>query len=607
MSKVVGIDLGTTYSLISHLRCGRPEVIPNAEKALLTPSVVALLEGGKTLVGGPAKAQASVNPENTVFSIKRKMGRTGYLGDSGTTRQIKRHMGSGMLIGIDGRMYSPEEVSAMILRKLKLDAERYLGEEVEKAVISVPAYFNITQRRATADAARIAGLEVLRIIDEPTAAALAYGVELEDIHTVVVWDLGGGTFDVSVLDIGEGVLSVKSVNGDTELGGDDFSLRLSVYLAGELKKEYGLGPGEDRGIVAMLREAAEGAKEDLSFIEFTEVFLRLGVGEGSRLWRHVISRKRFEELTSDLLKRMVGPTEQALVDAGLKPSDVDRCILVGGSTRMPQVRRLFTELMGKPPYVDLQPDEAVAMGAAIQAGILTGEIKGKVLVDVTPLSLGIETEGGVFAKIIERNTTIPVSRSRVFTNAADSQTSMSIHVLQGERALSAHNQSVGKFELDGIPPAPRGEGLVEVTFEIDADGILRINARDLHTDNSKNLRVSPRFYGLSDEEISRMIAGAEGREAEDRGELLRVQSNTRARNLISSGQRIIEELQSGEHGVSRAEIQKAEEAILELEAVMGKEVQLVVEKAGGLEDCIMSLKRRISAVERKSRPDTEPF
>ena len=512
MAKAVGIDFGTTYSLVAHLNSGRPEVISDVYGAKLTPSVVAFQEKGDTLVGSPARQRAFLSPKETVFSIKRRLGHRSYLDLNGLSensdviRHIKEHMGSDCIVTINGREYSAEEIAALILKKLVDDAQAYLGTKIEKAVISVPAYFNISQRQAVVDAGRIAGIDVIRIVDEPTAAALAYGFEMEDIHTVLVWDLGGGTFDVSVLELGMGAFCVKSVNGDTRLGGDDYDDRIVAYIVESFKEETGLDLKERDKAMARVREAAQKAKTDLTDSESAEISLCLVEVDGKmpERWQTVLTIKKFEELTADLVQRMIKPTEEALSDAGLEPSDIDRCILVGGSTRMPQVRRLFKQLMGKEPYSGIQPDEAVAMGAAVQAGILTGEILGKVLIDVTPISLGIETEGGIFTKLIGKNTAIPAAMSRIFTNAADDQTSMSIHVLQGERALASSNMTIGRFDLDGMQPLPRGEAVVEVNFEINANGILRITARDLYTDNSRDLRVSPRYYGLIGDELTRI-------------------------------------------------------------------------------------------------------
>jgi molecular chaperone DnaK len=490
VSKAIGIDLGTTFSLAARIERGSPVIIPNNEGSKLTPSVVAFLDDGARLVGETAREQASLNPDGTVFSIKRRMG-------------------GGSPVRINGREYAPEEISAMILEKLKADAERRIGERIEKAVISVPAYFNMSQRRATVDAGRLAGLDVIRLIDEPTAAALACGLESEDMHALLVWDLGGGTFDVSILELDSGVFSVKSVSGDTRLGGDDYTRRVMEYAAGEFRKNYGVDAAGDKSAAALLREAAERAKKELSFKEKSAIRVETGFTPPLEA---AITRRRFEELTRDLLRRMVEPTEQALSDAGLKPKDIDRCILVGGASRMPQVRGLLKELTGKHPHTDMPADEAVALGAAIQAGVLTGEIKGSVLVDVVPISLGIETEGGIFTKIIERNTPLPVSRGRIFTNATDNQTVITVHVLQGEEPAVGQNMSIGVFEL-AIEPLPRGSALVEVRFDVGAGGVLRISAKDIRSDNSRQVRIS-RFYWNRGQEKRRMAGHFNAESAE---------------------------------------------------------------------------------------------
>ena len=551
MPRAVGIDLGTTYSAVAYLERGRPVVIPNAEGGRLTPSVVGFLRDGSRQVGQLAKLQAVANPEGTVFSIKRRMGRRSYLdlgGDHGEIiRQIKRHMGSDSPVRIGDREYTPEEVSAMILQKVKADAESYLGEKVERAVISVPAYFNVSQRQATVDAAAIAGIEVMRIVDEPTAAALAYGLDLEDLHTVLVWDLGGGTFDVSILELGDGLFEVKAVNGDTWLGGDDYDQRIVEHLADEFQRQTGLDLRSDKGALQRLKEMAEKAKMELTEAESVRVRLPyFNDGDGTfQRWETVLTRAQFQQLTEDLRQKMIGPTKQALADAGLRPGDIDRVILVGGATRMPAVRELLRELLGKEPYVDINPDEAVANGAAIQAGILTGEIQGKVLINVTPLSLGIETQGGILTKIIHRNTAVPISRSQIFTNAADGQTSLDIHVLQGEREMAIDNITLDRFELSGIPAAPRGEARVEMTFEIDANGILDVSARDLYSDCSRHLRISPRFYGLPREEIDRLIREAEGYAEEDRRRRGEVEEGIRADNMVRAARQALEGVGSG--------------------------------------------------------------
>jgi len=552
---------------------GRPLVIPNAEGSRLTPSVVGFLRDGRRLVGQLARLQAVTNPDGTIFSIKRRMGRRNYLDFDGAStdqeiiRQIKRCMGSDDSIRIGDREYTPEEISAMILRKVKADAESYLGEVVEKAVISVPAYFNVSQRQATVDAATIAGIQVLRIIDEPTAAALAYGLDLEDVHTILVWDLGGGTFDVSILELGDGLFEVKAVNGNTWLGGDDYDQRIVEHLADEFQGQYGVDLRKDKVAVQRLKEVAERAKIELTEAECTRIhiaFIDAGKG-GPRHWETTLSRETFEELTEDLRQKMVGPTRQALADAGLQPRDIDRVILVGGATRMPALRDLVRELLGKEPYKDIQPDEVVAMGAAIQAGILTGEIQGKVLLDVTPLSLGIETQGGIFTKIIERNTAIPVSRARIFTNAADNQTSMDIHVLQGERDLAIDNMTLGRFHLAGIPAAPRGEARVEVSFDIDVSGILHVSAHDLYSDNSRRLRISPRCYGLPAEEIDRMIQEAQRYAEGDQGRRQHIEAAIQAGNIVQAARQAIEEARLN---VNPALVDEVESGILQVQTAL---------------------------------------
>jgi molecular chaperone DnaK len=547
--KAIGIDLGTTYSVAAYLEGGRPVIIPNAEGGRLTPSVVGFLREGKRLVGQLARLQAVANPDGTIFSIKRHMGRQAYLDldslsdDREIIRQVKRRIGSDYSVKVGDKEYTPEEISALILQKVKADAEGYLGEKIDKAVISVPAYFNVSQRQATADAATIAGIEVMRIIDEPTAAALAYGLDMEEIQTILVWDLGGGTFDVSILELGDGLFEVKAVNGNTWLGGDDYDQRIVEHIADEFQRQHGADLRQNKAALQQLKEIAEKAKTELTDTERTRIRLPfLLAGEGSpQRWETTLSRATFEELTQDLRQKMVGPTRQALADAGLEPEDIDRVILVGGSTRMPAVRELIREIVGKEPYTNVHPDEVVAMGAAIQAGILTGEIQGKVLIDVTPLSLGIESQGGIFAKIIERNTTVPLSQGQIFTNAADNQTSMDIHVLQGERDMAIHNMTLDRFELTGIPAAPRGEARVEVAFDIDVNGILHVSAHDLYSDNSHQLRISPRFYGLPGDEIGRMIQEAQRYTEEDQRRRAEVEIGIKADNMVRAARQAVEE------------------------------------------------------------------
>jgi len=571
--RAVGIDLGTTFSLVAYLDGGRPVVIPSSEGSRLTPSVVAFLKKGKRLVGQLARRQAVANPDGTIFSIKRHMGRRTYIDISNLSRekelirQIKRHMGSDYGIRVDHNEYTPEEISAMILGKLKTDAEEYLGEKIEQAVISVPAYFNVSQRQATVDAATIAGIKVMRIIDEPTSATLAYGLDMEDAHTVLVWDLGGGTFDVSILELGHGIFEVKAVNGNTWLGGDDYDQRIVDYLAGEFQKQYGIDLRKNKVIGQRLKEVAEKAKIELTDTESTLIRIPfINAGQGSpRHWEITLTRAKFVELTEDLRQKMVGPTMQALADAGLKPEDIDRLILVGGATRMPAVRELSMKILGKEPYKDIQPDEAVALGAAIQAGILSGQIQGKVLIDVTPLSLGIETQGGLFSRIIERNTPIPTSQGQIFTNATDNQTSMDIHVLQGERDMAVDNMTLDRFDLTGISPMPRGEARIEVAFDIDANGILHVSANDLYSDSQQKVRVSPRFYGLPEEEIARMVEEAARFSEDDQKRREEVEINIKADNMVLATRQTIEE---ADVEANLDLVDEVEKAILEVQTAL---------------------------------------
>ncbi len=573
MPRVVGIDLGTTFSLVAYLERGRPVVIPSSEGSRLTPSVVAFLKNGRRLVGQLARQQAVANPEGTIFSIKRHMGRQTYL-DLGSLhsekeliQQVKRHMGSDCRIMVDHNEYTPEEISAMILKKLKTDAEAYLGEKIEEAVISVPAYFNVSQRQATIDAATIAGIKVMRIIDEPTAAALAYGLDMEDAHTILVWDLGGGTFDVSILELGDGIFEVKAVNGNTWLGGDDYDQRVADYLAEEFQKQHGIDLRKNKTVQQRLKEVAEKAKIELTDVESTLVRIPfINASEGSlKHWEITLTRVKFEELTEDLRQKMIAPTRQALADARLKPEDIDRVILVGGATRMPAVRDLSRKILGKEPYKDIQPDEAVALGAAIQAGILSGQIQGKVLIDVIPLSLGIETEGKLFTRIIQRNTPIPTSQSQIFTNATDNQTSMDIHVLQGERDMAVDNMTLDRFVLTGISPMPRGEARVEVAFDIDANGILHVSASDLYNDSSQKVRVSPRFYGLPEEEIARMLEQAVRFSEDDRKRREEVEITIKADNMVQAARQTIDE---ADVMTNLELIDEAEKAILEVQTAL---------------------------------------
>ncbi|KRT35681.1 molecular chaperone DnaK [Acetomicrobium hydrogeniformans] len=523
MSKVVGIDLGTTNSVVAVKEGDNITVIPSAEGSRLTPSVVAFTKDGERLVGQLAKRQAVINPERTVMSIKRKMG-------------------SDYKVKIDDKEYTPQEISAMILQKMKKDAEDYLGEEVTKAVITVPAYFTDAQRQATKDAGKIAGLEVLRIINEPTAACLAYGMDRGGEFKVLVFDLGGGTFDVSILDVGEGVYEVMATSGDNHLGGDDWDQRLVEWMIAEFKRKEGVDLSKDKMALQRLREAAEKAKIELSSMSETTISLPYITADqnGPKHLELEITRAKFEEMTADLLERVVGPVQKALSDAGLTPDQVDKILLVGGSTRMPMVQRKIKELLGKEPTKGINPDECVAIGAAIQGAILAGEHKDIVLVDVTPLSLGVETLGGVFTKIIERNTAIPVSKSQIFTTAVDNQTQVEIHVLQGERPMAADNVSLGRFFLDGIPPAPRGVPQIEVTFNIDVNGILNVTAKDLATGKAQHITIQS--SRLSEDEIERMRREAEANEEADRRKRELADARNEADSAVYNAEKLLKEL-----------------------------------------------------------------
>src|SRR5579875_836547 len=513
MGKTIGIDLGTTNSCMAVLEGGEPTVIENAEGGRTTPSVVAFTASGERLVGTVAKRQAVTNPQNTIFSIKRFMGRKeAEVRDEEQIVPYKVVAGPNgdARVEAGGKLYSPPEISAMILAKLKADAEAYLGETVDSAVITVPAYFNDSQRQATKDAGKIAGLEVKRIINEPTAASLAYGLDKESDQTILVFDLGGGTFDVSVLELGEGVFEVKSTAGDNHLGGDNFDKAVVDWMVAEFKRDQGIDLSQDRMALQRLYEAAEKAKIELSSTMTTQINLPFitATQEGPKHLDLTLTRAKLEEITADLLERTVGPTKQALADAGLDPAKIDHVVLVGGMTRMPAVQEKVKQLIGKEPHKGVNPDEVVAVGAAIQAGVLKGEVKDVLLLDVTPLSLGIETKGGVFTKLIERNTTIPTKKSEVFSTAEDNQPSVEVHVLQGESEMAAYNKTLGKFQLVGIPPAPRGMPQIEVTFDIDANGIINVSAKDLGTGNEQQIRIEG-GSGLTEEEVQEMIRNAE--------------------------------------------------------------------------------------------------
>ena len=548
MPKVIGIDLGTTNSVVAVMEGGDPVVITNAEGSRLTPSVVAFTKSGERLVGQMAKRQAVINSENTVYSIKRFTGRR-FSEVSSERSIVSYEVASGrndmaiVKIPILGKEFTPEELSAMVLQKLKADAESHIGEPVTKAVITVPAYFNDAQRTATKTAGEIAGLEVLRIINEPTAASLAYGLDKKKEETILVWDLGGGTFDVSVLEVGEGVFEVKSTNGDTHLGGDDWDERIVNYLADEFQKSNGIDLRKDRQALQRLREASEKAKVELSSTVQTYISLPFITADqtGPKHLDVTLTRARFEELTADLLERMAGPFRQALSDARMQASDLDEIVLVGGATRMPAVQELVRRLTGKEPHKGVNPDEVVAIGAAVQAGVLSGEVGDIVLLDVTPLTLGIETLGGVMTKLVERNTTIPTRRSQTFTTAADGQTDVEIHVMQGEREMARDNRTLGRFHLAGLPPAPRGIPQIEVAFDIDANGILNVAAKDMATGREQKITITGSSQ-LDRSEIDNMVRNAEAHAEEDRRNREEAEVHNRADALLYSTERTLKDL-----------------------------------------------------------------
>lgn len=562
MSKIIGIDLGTTNSCVAVMEGGEAVVIPNAEGARTTPSVVGFSKTGERMVGQVAKRQAISNPERTVASIKRQMG-------------------TNFKVNIDGKNYTPQEISAMILQKLKADAEAYLGEKVEKAVITTPAYFSDSQRQATKDAGRIAGLEVLRIINEPTAAALAYGLDKEEDQTVLVYDLGGGTFDVSILELGDHVFEVKATSGNNRLGGDDFDQRVMDYLADEFKKDSGIDLRKDRMAMQRLKEAAEKAKIELSGMTQTNVnlpFITADAGGPKHLDIN-LTRSKFEELTADLLEKTMGPTRQALSDAGLQPKDIDKILLVGGATRMPAVQEAIRKFLGKEPHKGINPDECVAIGAAIQAGVLGGEVKDVLLLDVTPLSLGIETLGGVATRLIERNTTIPTSKSQIFSTAADGQTTVEIHVLQGERPMAGDNKTLGRFTLTGIPPAPRGVPQIEVKFDIDVNGIVNVSAKDMGTGKEQSMTITASTK-LNDQEIDLMVKESERHAEEDRKRKEEAETRNQADSMVYQAEKTVKEFK--DKG-DPAQIEKLQKAVDELkEAIKSNDIDAMKAKTEAL-------------------------